>query len=51
MSNTTMTVEIRATRVWLLRARIIAGAWLIRVAAAVMGVGRIELKGTDADRP
>lgn len=42
MNETTLTVEIRPTRVWLLKLRVLLGCLLLRAAAKVMGVGEIK---------
>lgn len=42
MADTTMTVTIRPTRIWLLKLRVCLGMWLIRAAAKAIGIGRVE---------
>lgn len=44
MNESTMTVTVRPTRVWLLKLRVLVGCWLIRAAAVVMGVGEIRFE-------
>lgn len=42
MNDTTLTVQVRPTRVWLLKLRVLLGCLLLRAAAKVMGVGEIR---------
>lgn len=37
MKDTTLTVDIRPKRMWLLKLRLVVGCWLIWMAARVLG--------------
>ena len=44
LNQTTLTVTVQPTRVWLLKLRVWLGCWMIRAAAAVMGIGTIRFE-------
>lgn len=49
MNESTMTVTVRPTRVWLLKLRVLVGCWLIHLGAKVMGVGTIHFDHDQGD--